>query len=780
MEIRNEIPLNRNWFSGRLASLSTRLRCGSESTFAKRCNLKIGNFCIPEMSTEYIIRSDGVAVLTVNNPPVNALSNHVLNSLISNVHLLDKNPNVKAVVITGDGQAFVGGADILEFEMITRMGMKVDENILPKFADAVEGLSKTCVAAINGVALGGGLELAMACHHRVAAASAKVGLPEINLGLIPGAQGTQRLPRLVPLEVALQMLMSGAPISVDKAKKVGLIDEIVPKGKDVVEAAAKIALSRPVRKVSEIPFKTVDKIKFVGGAVDTALVQIEKLRRGSPAPEAIAKSVRAAFTAKTFQDGVKVELNEFIPLVQSIESAALRHLFFSERLAARIEDMPKPSSKAFGIKKVGIVGAGFMGGGIAMCFANRGIPVSLLDAKQEWLSNGLSTIKKNYLSSVAKRKLSEEEANKRIDLIQGTLDYNSFRDCDIVIEAVFEDMKLKKQIFSQIDAVAKPGALLCTNTSGLDINEIAASTKRPEAVVGTHFFSPAHVMRLLEVVKTKYSSPDAIHACMQMGKAIGKVSVLVGNCDGFVGNRMMGPYGAETRQLIEEGADPILVDKAVYDFGMAMGPVSLGDMVAHDLFWRMRKNIGNMRFETKVAIGPHDLTDWLCDNGRFGQKAGKGFFAYKAGEGKTVDREVYAAIEEIARRKGMKRRSISEQEIVERCIFPLINEGFKILEEGMAQRPSDVDIVYIYGYGFPPVKGGPMFYADRYVTLPKLLEALKKYDKMTAERAKANPNYPYHDYFKPSKLLVECVEKNMTLEAFWRKAQKSKKAAARL
>jgi 3-hydroxyacyl-CoA dehydrogenase len=730
------------------------------------------------MSTEYIIRSDGVAVITIKNPPVNALSNHVMNSLITTVELIDKNTNVKAVVITGDGAAFVGGADILEFEMIARMGMKIDEDILPKFVDAVEGMKKTVVAAIKGVALGGGLELAMACHHRVAVASAKVGLPEINLGLIPGAQGTQRLPRLVPLEVALQMLMSGMPIGVDKAKKVGLIDEIVPKGKDVVDAAAKVALSRPIRKVSAIPFKTVDKIKFVGGAVDTALVQIEKLRRGSPAPEAIAKSVRAAFTASSFQEGVKVELGEFRKLVQSIESSALRHLFFSERLAARIEDMPKPTSKNFAIKKVGIVGAGFMGGGIAMCFANKGIPVALLDAKQEWLSTGLNLIKKNYMSSVAKRKMAEEEALKRIDLIQGTLDYASFKDCDIIIEAVFEDMKLKKQIFTQIDAVAKPGALLCTNTSGLDINEIAASTKRPESVVGTHFFSPAHVMKLLEVVRTKYSSADAIHACMQMGKKIGKVSVLVGNCDGFVGNRMMGPYGAETRQLIEEGADPVAIDKAIYDFGMAMGPVSLGDMVAHDLFWRMRKNIGDMKFETKVAIGPHDLTDWLCENGRFGQKAGKGFFNYK--NGKSVDKEVYAAIEAISAKKGMKRRQITEQEIVERCIYPLINEGFKILEEGMAQRPSDVDIVYIYGYGFPPVKGGPMFFADKYVTLPKLLQVLTKYDKLTADRAKANPNYPYHDYFKPSKLLVECVEKNMTLETYWRKAQKAKQQTARL
>lgn len=730
------------------------------------------------MSTDYIIREDGVAVITVKNPPVNALSNHVLTSLITTVGLIDGNPSVKGVVITGDGAAFVGGADILEFEMIARMGMEIDEDILPKFVDAVEGMSKTVVAAINGVALGGGLELAMACHHRVAVASAKVGLPEINLGLIPGAQGTQRLPRLVPLEVALQMLMSGMPINVDKAKKVGLIDEILPKGEKLIDFAARLALTRPIRKVSAIPFKTVDKIKFVGGAVDTALVQIEKLRRGSPAPEAIARSIRAAFTAPTFQAGVKVELSEFIKLVSSVESAALRHLFFSERLAARIEDLPRPSSK-FAIQKVGIVGAGFMGGGIAMCFANRGIPVTLLDAKQEWLQNGLKTISKNYMSSVAKRKLTEEVAKARIKLITGTVDYAEFADCDIIIEAVFEDMNLKKSIFAQIDAVAKDGALLCTNTSGLDINEIAASTRRPESVVGTHFFSPAHIMRLLEVVKTKYSSPEAIHACMQMGKAIGKISVLVGNCDGFVGNRMMGPYGAETRQLIEEGADPVLVDKAVYDFGMAMGPVSLGDMVAHDLFWRMRKNVGNMKHETKVAIGPHDLTDWLCENGRFGQKAGKGFFTY-AGREKSVDKEVYDAIEAIARKKGLKRRSISQQEIVERTIFPLINEGFKILEEGMAQRPSDVDIVYIYGYGFPPVKGGPMFYADRYITLPKLLETLQKYDRVTQERATANPNYPYHDYFKPSKLLIECVEKNMTLETYWRKMKKSKKAAAKL
>jgi len=691
---------------------------------------------------------------------------------------LQKNPNVKAVVITGHGSAFVGGADILEFEMINRMGLKVDEDILPKFVDAVENMSKTVVAAINGIALGGGLELAMACHYRVAVPTAKVGLPEINLGLIPGAQGTQRLPRLVPLEVALQMLMSGAPIGVDKANKIGLIDDIAPS--NLIDAASKIALARPIRKVSQIPFKTVDRIKFVGGAVDTALVQIEKLRRGSPAPETIAKSLRAAFTSKSFQDGVKVELGEFIKLVQSRESAALRHLFFSERLTSKIVDMPgTKTTTPFNIKKVGIVGAGFMGGGIAMCFANKNIPVVLLDAKDEWLSNGLGLIRKNYMSSVAKRKLTEEIATRRISLIKGTLSYADFGDCDIIIEAVFEDMKLKKSIFTQIDAVAKSGALLCTNTSGLDIDEIARSTKRPEDVVGTHFFSPAHVMRLLEVVRTKYSSPAAVMACMEMGKKIGKVSVLVGNCDGFVGNRMMGPYGAETRQLIEEGADPVVIDKTIYDFGMAMGPVSLGDMVAHDLFWKMRKSAGNMKMETKVAIGPHDLTDWLCDNGRLGQKAGKGFYNYTAG--KTIDKAVYDAIDRIAKSKGLKRRNdISQQEIIERCIFPLVNEGFKILEEGMAQRPSDIDMVYIYGYGFPPVLGGPMFYADKVVGLPYLLAALQKYDKMTEDRAKTNPNYPYHSYFKPSKLLIECVEAKKTLEDFWRKSQKQKMNASKL
>ena len=686
---------------------------------------------------------------------------------------------MNAVVITGDGSAFVGGADILEFEMINRLGLKVDEDILPKFVDAVENMSKTVVAAINGIALGGGLELAMACHYRVAVSNAKFGLPEINLGFIPGAQGTQRLPRLVPLEVALEMLMSGAPIAVDRAKKIGLVDEIVASSSasSLVDIAATMALSKPIRKVSTIPFKTVDRIKFVGGAVDTALVQIEKSRRGSPAPESIAVALRAAFTAKNFQDGVKVELTEFIKLVQSRESAALRHLFFSERLTSKIVGGGPSTKSAISIRKVGIVGAGFMGGGIAMSFVNKGIPVILLDAKKEWLDNGLGLIRKNYMSSVSKRKMTEEVAKQRIGMIRGTLSYSDFSDCDIIIEAVFEDMKLKKSIFTQIDAVAKPGALLCTNTSGLDIEEIARATKRPEAVVGTHFFSPAHVMRLLEVVRTQYSSMEAITACMEMGKRIGKISVLVGNCDGFVGNRMMGPYSAETRQLIEEGADPVLVDKTIYDFGMAMGPVSLGDMVAHDLFWKMRKSAGNLKLETKVAMGPHDLTDWLCENGRFGQKAGKGFFTYGAGGVKTIDKEVYAAIDRIARSKGLVKRNVGSQEILERCIFPLINEGFKILEEGMAQRPSDIDMVYIYGYGFPPVMGGPMFYADKVVGLPQLLAALNRYDKMTEERAKSNPNYPYHSYFKPSKLLVACVEAKMTLEDYWRKSQKKKQEA---
>lgn len=690
---------------------------------------------------------------------------------------------MKCIVITGEGAAFCGGADVLEMEMGVRMGVDIDLAPMHRVMNKVEACSKPVVAAINGVALGGGCELSMACHWRVAVSTAKLGLPEVNLGILPGAQGTQRLPRLVPLEAALEMLLGGQAMPAEKAKRIGLIDEVVQpqalKGKSFVDVCAAFALRAKVRPTRAFPVKAADKVKLYGGALDMALVSIDKFRRGSPAPDAIATCVRAAFTMQ-FDEACKVEIREFMKLLHSMESKASRHLFFSERLSARIDGVGK-DVVPLKVKKVGIIGAGLMGGGIAICFLDKKVPVVILDSTPEFLQKGVAGIRNIYFERyVARKKMTAEKAEETLANLKPTTKYEDLRDCDIVIEAVFEDMRLKQDIFRKLDAVCKPEAILCSNTSSLDVDQIAAVTSRPSKVMGMHFFSPANVMKLLENVRTKSVSPETLLTVTAAGKLIGKIPVLVGNCDGFVGNRMIGPYAAEARQLMEEGANPIDIDEALVQFGFAMGPVSMGDLVGYEVFWKMRKSSGNMALETNVAYGPHELTDWMCEKQFFGQKTGKGFFLYdtKTGRKLGVNKEAVKGIAEVQAKKRIVPRKISREEIVCRCVYPLINEGFKILQDGIAQRPSDIDVVYVFGYGFPPLKGGPMFFADNILTLPKLLEGLAKYQKQSEALIASNSNYKPRPYWKPATLLQQCVKENVKLEDMWRKLMKRKTSKA--
>jgi len=546
----------------------------------------------------------------------------------------------------------------------------------------------------------------------------------------------------------------------DKAMKAGIVDAIAKA--DVVEEAAQLALSKTPAPVSKRPVSQATRFKALGGGLDMALNQATNQAKGMIAPEAIINCLRAACGGGSFQEGVAVEGKEFGKLLFSVQSKAMRHVFFSQRMAGKIAGLNAPPAP---IKKVGILGAGLMGGGIAVCFVQKGVPVVLKDAKQEWLDAGMKNIVAIWTGQVKRGRLSEQKAKDYIALIKPTLKFEDFADCDLIIEAVPEIMSLKKEVFLELDKHTKPGTLICTNTSGLNIDEIASTLKDPSRCMGTHFFSPANVMQLLENVRTAKASEQTIATCMAMGKLLSKQTVLVGNCDGFVGNRMISPYASEAKQVIEEGATIEQVERVAEEFGMAMGPMSLGDLVGQELFWKQRKAAGDMNKQTKTYMGPYELVDWLCENNRFGLKTpdpkigatGRGIFIHK-GRDKAVDPEVVAKIEEIRKLKGVTARKVTDEEIVERLFFPLINEGFRILEEGFAQRSSDIDIVYIFGYGFPPVKGGPMFYAENYVGLPKILERLKVYAAEAKNRYTTNKHYLPVDYFEPSQLLIDCVQ----------------------
>jgi len=681
--------------------------------------------------THYAAR-DGIAVISMNNPPVNGLSDALRAGIMELLEKADKDPAVKAVVIIGAAKAFSGGADIREFN---KPRNKPD---LPDVNDRQDSMSKPLVAAIGGFALGGGLELALACHYRVAAPKAQLGLPEVKLGILPGSGGTQRLPRIVPMADAVQMMTSGNPIPAEKAKPLGLVDEIAQG--DLLEAAiafAKSKVGKPLPRIRDRSVKLDDPKGFFAQARDA----VGKASRGYPAPLEIVGCAEAAAT-KPFDEGRKHEREAFARLVGTTESKSLRHAFFAERQTTKIPDVPE-DTPVRDLKKAAVLGAGTMGGGIAMNFANAGIPVTLIDMNQAAVDKGIGIISKNYAATVSKGRLKQEDMDKRMSLISPSTDFSSVANADIVIEAVFERMDVKQEVFRKLDAIAKPGAILATNTSTLDVDQIAAVTKRPQDVIGTHFFSPANVMRLLEVVRGKKTDKGVLATTMKLGKALKKVPVVSGVCDGFIGNRMLEKYGQQSLFLIDEGATPQQVDAALAKFGMAMGPFTMYDMAGNDIGWEVRKR----RYKERPDFVYSRIADRVCEQGRFGQKTGKGFYKYEAGSRKPIpDPEVEKIISSYREEIGVKPRNVSDDEIVQRLIYALVNEGAHILEEGIALRASDIDMVYLTGYGFPAYRGGPMFYADT-VGLSKVLSSLEGFQKGYQGQA-----------WKPAPLLVKLAK----------------------
>jgi 3-hydroxyacyl-CoA dehydrogenase len=662
----------------------------------------------------YSVR-DGIAVLTLNNPPINGLGNALRAGIMESLKKAEADPAVKAVVLIGSAKAFSGGADIREF------GKPRLPPDLPEVNDQQDAMKKPLVAAIGGFALGGGLELALGCHYRVALAKTQLGLPEVNLGILPGSGGTQRLPRMVPMAEAVKMMTTGKAISADQAKKFGLVDAIVEG--DLLEEGIKFAKSvigKPFTRVRDRKPQLEGDPKAFFAAVRE---EVAKASKGYPAPLKIVECAEAAAT-RPFDDGRKVERDNFTFLVNSAESAALRHMFFSERQTAKIPDVPEDTPTRE-VKKAAVLGAGTMGGGITMSLANAGIPVTMIDMKQEAVDRGLGIIKKNYAATVSKGRLKQEDMDKRISLIKTSVSLDDAKDADIIIEAVFERMDVKQDIFQKLDGLAKPGAILATNTSTLDVDQIAAATKRPQDVIGTHFFSPANVMRLLEVVRGKKTGKDVLATTMKLGKAMKKVPVVSGVCDGFIGNRMLEKYGQQTLFLLDEGASPQQVDAALSKWGMAMGPFTMYDMAGNDIGYDIRKR----RAKERPDMVYSKFADKVCELGRFGQKTGKGFYAYEPGGRKPIpDPEIDKLLDAHRKELGIKSRNISDEEIIERAIYALVNEGALILEEGIALRASDIDMVYLTGYGFPPFRGGPMFYADT-VGLDKVLASIEKFQK---------------------------------------------------
>jgi 3-hydroxyacyl-CoA dehydrogenase len=652
-------------------------------------------------------RAGAVAVLTINNPPVNALSHAERLGIQQGVSAAIGDPQVKAIVLICAGRTFVAGADITEF------GKPMKEPGLAAVIETIENSPKPVIAAMHGTALGGGLELALACHFRVGTADAKFGLPEVKLGILPGAGGTQRLPRLVGLPLALEMITGGDPIGARQARENGLIDEIASgdlRAGAIAFAERALRDRLALRRVRDLQ----DKLKVPEpDFFKTAKSALAKRRRGLEAPQACVDAVEAA-VALPFDQGLKRERELFAKLLSGEQSRAQRYFFFAEREAAKIPDVPAGTA-AKTIRKAAVIGAGTMGGGIAMNFANVGIPVTLIEAEQKALDRGLGVVRKNYEISASRGGMPGEDVDRRMALIKGSLSYDDVADADIVIEAIFENMALKKEIFTKLDRIAKADAILATNTSTLDVNEIASATKRPESVIGLHFFSPANVMRLLEIVRGAKTSKPVIASSMALAKTIRKVPALVGVCYGFVGNRMLHQRGREAERLLIEGALPHQVDKVLTDFGFPMGPFAMGDLAGLDVGWRVRQERG-----TKSPIA-----DALYEAGRLGQKTNAGYYHYEPGSRAPIpDPAVEQIILEVSKKLGVERRAIPESEILERLVYPMINEGAKILEEGIALRPSDIDVIWIYGYGWPIYRGGPMFYADQ-VGLKKIQERLQ-------------------------------------------------------
>ena len=655
---------------------------------------------------------DGVAVVTSNHAPVNALSAIVRDGLTAAFGQAIADDTVKAIVLTCAGRTFFAGADISEF------GKPPKGASLHALFDKMENAPKPIVAAIHGTSLGGGFETALVCHYRVAVPSAKVGLPEVKLGLLAGAGGTQRLPRLVGAAKALEMVTSGAPVGAKAALGMGLVDELVPEGGDL--RAAGVAFARKVLAEKRLLVKVRDKT--VAGATPELFAEFRKSKakafRGFEAPEASIQCIEAA-ASLPFDEGKKVERELFMKLVAGVQSQAQRYMFFAERQAAKIEGLPEGTATRR-IAKVGIIGAGTMGGGIGMNFLNRGIPVTIVETQQAALDRGCATIRKNYENTAAKGRMTQDDVEKRMAALSPSLDLSSLADVDLVIEAVFENMAIKKEIFAKLDAICKPGAILASNTSYLNVDEIASATKRPQDVVGMHFFSPANVMKLLEVVRGAKTAPDVLATAMEVGKTIGKVAVVSGVCHGFIGNRMLAQRQAQANALILEGAMPWEVDRVAYDFGWPMGPFQMSDLAGLDIGWSKETSKGAT------------IRERLCELDRRGQKTAAGFYDYDAKRSRTNPALVEKLILDFAAEKGITRRKIDDSEILERLVYPMINEGAKILAEGMAQRASDIDVVWIYGYGWPVYRGGPMFYADT-VGAKEVVAALQRHKAKLGE-----------------------------------------------
>ncbi|MGQ9427431.1 3-hydroxyacyl-CoA dehydrogenase NAD-binding domain-containing protein [Gilvimarinus sp. F26214L] len=660
----------------------------------------------------YELQGD-IGVIKVNNPPVNALSQAVRQGLTESLAQAQGDAS-KAVVVLCEGRTFIAGADITEF------GKPPKAPSLPDVLADLENSSKPVVAAIHGTALGGGLEVALACHYRCAVPSAKVGLPEVKLGILPGGGGTQRAPRLMGVEAALDLMTSGNPIPAKKAADSGLVDQVLAGDNLEAEAIAYaqelVAQNAPLKRVRDI---TIDPASIPEGFFEKKRAQLAKRARGQIAPDRIVTCVEAAVNLP-MDEGLKKERELFMELVQSPESAAMRHAFFAEREAAKVKGLPK-DTPVRDIKKVAIIGGGTMGGGIAMNFMNVGIPVVMVEINDEALQRGIGIIEKNYKITASKGKMSEEQVQKCLSLLSGTTSYDELNDVDLVIEAVFENLDIKKEVFAKLDAACKPGCILASNTSYQNLDEIATATKRPEDVVGMHFFSPANVMKLLENVRGAKTADDVVATVMKLAKKINKVPVLAGVCYGFIGNRMLRNYGREAQLCLIEGATPKQIDDALEGFGMAMGPIAMGDLAGLDIGYKARQGLSE---EEKGDPKSYKIADILVEAGRLGQKAGKGYYKYDPEtRARQEDPEVLEIIGKTAKELGVERREISSEEIVERCIYGLVNEGAKVLEEGIAQRPSDIDIVYLYGYAFPVAKGGPMFYADQ-VGLKKVYDRI--------------------------------------------------------
>ncbi|MDH3373844.1 MAG: 3-hydroxyacyl-CoA dehydrogenase NAD-binding domain-containing protein [Gammaproteobacteria bacterium] len=688
---------------------------------------------------------DEIGVITVDNPPVNALSQAVRQGLLDAIREAQTDAS-RAVLIHCEGRTFIAGADITEF------GKPPVEPYLPSLLNEIEASRKLVVAALHGTALGGGLETALASHYRIALDSAKVGLPEVNLGLLPGAGGTQRVPRLAGIEAALDLIVSGAPIPASRAAEIGLVDKVAS-GDVLDEAIAYVhellEQRAPIRRTSELDVTPVNNAVF-----DDYRKNLAKKARSQTAPQRIVDCIEAASTL-SFEAGLKTERELFMECMRDPQSASLQYMFFAEREAAKVRGMSRDTARR-DIKTVGIIGGGTMGGGIAMSFANAGIPVTLIEINDEALERGLSIVDKNYAGSVKRGKLSEDKAASCRRLITGATDYGALADADLVIEAVFEDPNLKKEIFARLDATCKPGAILATNTSYQDVNAIAAATNRPESVLGMHFFSPANIMKLLEVVRADKTADDVLATVMALAKRIRKVAVVSGVCYGFIGNRMLQGYFREAQLCLIEGGTAESIDAAMYDWGMAMGPISVADLAGLDVGYKARQALPE---DQRGDPRSYRVPDALVEMDRLGQKSGAGFYSYDpATRKKSSDPTVLEVVEREAKQLGIDRHPITADEIVDRLIYALVNEGLGILEEGIAQRPSDIDVVYVYGYGFPAWRGGPMHYADS-VGLDTVLARIKEFGERFGE-----------ENWTPAPLLEKLVAEKSTIAEFARNA----------